>query len=103
MTSQQSEIADIAARVARGELDLVVGCRMLVSRCASLDTAVRSHPAVLTIAGFESETDHFPLGAARDRWDAARLDELDRERAEYSARCQVSICDACQELVALLG
>jgi hypothetical protein len=103
MTSQPSEIVDIAARVARAELDLVVGCRMLVSRFASLDTATRSHPAVLTIQGFESETDCFPLGAARDRWDAARLDELDRERAEHSARCDASIRAACQEIVALLG
>jgi hypothetical protein len=100
MDEDQSQIVNAAEQILRGEIDPVLGCRAIVARLRSCDPAIASLPLFLAIKGFESETDHFPLGDARTRWDLDELSKLDQERVAYTADCEQTLRVACQEIVA---
>ena len=53
----------------------------------------------LVFVGIASETDEFPLGAVRDRWNPVKLLKLDAERIQYEDRVRSTVDAACTELL----
>lgn len=95
------EIIDTAQAVIAGRIDLVGGCRRL--RTLSLQLPASEREPFLPILGFESETDHYPLGEVRSLYAEDYLDRLDREIAEYSQKSKSEIVAACEAIIARLG
>jgi hypothetical protein len=77
------EVAKVATEVLAGRLDPLVGCRQLVRRQSELPEPVRESLHFIVLVGIESETDAFPDGEARQRWDPESLVKLDGERDAY--------------------
>jgi hypothetical protein len=92
----EPELADVAARMLSGELDLIDGCRRLVQLHRQLGSP--EHEAILTIIGIESETDDLPVGPERAQWAASALLEKDRQRDEYLAQVRAPLREALQQL-----
>ena len=80
-----------------GEINLIEGVRKL--------TALRHHgegpggEIFMAIRAIESETDHFPLGAARAQCAPDYLKRADEEMDRYVADAKDDILTACRELV----
>lgn len=60
-------------------------------------------PDFLLFVGIDSETDHLPLGAARDYWAKAALAAKDLEIEEAEAFYRESTLVACRRLVERFG
>lgn len=101
MSDAAASIAAMARRIIQGDIDPVLGCRAIVANHRLLGPVFAHHPSVLAICGFESETDHYPMGAPRERWDPAKLLALDQERIAYTELERQSITEACKEIVVL--
>jgi hypothetical protein len=95
----RSEIAVIARRILTREIDPIDGCRAIVRRQGVLSSEERGDPDFRVLVAIESETDHIPAQDSRDRWSAMALREKDRQRAEYLARNELALRDACKALV----
>jgi hypothetical protein len=95
------EIVDTAEAVIAGRIDLVGGCRRL--RALSLRLPAPQREPFLPILGFESETDHYPLGDVRDLYAKDYLDRLDREIAAYSQKSRPEVVAACEAIIARFG
>lgn len=99
MDPSRQAIVALAKRIISGELDPVSGCRAIVQRQWDLSEVDRKNDDFAILAAIESETDHFPLGAARARWSQAALEEQDRTRVAYSERNAKYAVSACSRLV----
>lgn len=96
--------AIVALRAIRdGAMHPIEGCRRVVSSLSGWRTELRSHPAMMTIAAIESETDDYPLGAARDHWSSAALARVDAKMAVYVEQVRESLSEACDALEQLLS
>ncbi|KAA0076527.1 hypothetical protein [Tardiphaga sp. P9-11] len=103
MTAQAKQLlVETAKLMIAGDLDLVEGCRKLIRVSRGCD-ALLSHPDLVPIVGFESETDDYPLGEVRSAYEKTYLAKLDQEIAEYSGRARPSVLKACQFIVAMYG
>lgn len=102
MTGVTENASDLISRVLRGELDLLEGCRHLVTALSGASSERRNSPSALAIRGFVSETDGFPRGDVRPRWDDAALARLDAEYADYLDRVGESLMEDLRTLLAEL-
>jgi hypothetical protein len=92
-----AEIVEVTEAILSEHLDLVTGCRKLSRLLQRLGA---SNQAFAAIIGFESETDDYPLGEARQSYSAEYLERVDKQVAEYSERARASVLAACSDLVA---
>lgn len=95
----KKEIVTVAARVLSREMDPIEGCRWIVRHQSSLSEIERRDPAVLTLVGIDSETDHFAIGTARQNWEPHALAEQDSRKEEYLQRIEDSLFEACKAIV----
>lgn len=80
-----------------GSINIIEGSRQIVS--LHVEQQVENDLDFLTIVGFASETDEFPLGDVRKRYNADYLKKLDNELEEYLAIAKPSIIKACENLL----
>lgn len=87
----------MAQSVLDGGLGTIEGAR----RLAALRLRVRAEddPDFLVFVGIDSQTDHFPLGEERGRWDPAALARLDAERRRAEAGLRGRAEPACRGLI----
>jgi hypothetical protein len=96
----KGEVIRLATALVRGEIEMAEGCRLLVS-CFG-DAQLRHDPDALLIIGFDSETDHFPVGPQRVHWNPTVLATKDAERLDYNAKAGPRLLAACRRLLAKL-
>jgi hypothetical protein len=99
-TSARKQITTIAAGMVAGELQLLDGCRQIVSLRPSLSEPDLYDSDLLCLVAVESELEHIPLGSVRELWDPDAVIEKDRELAEYLQLAKHEILDACRALIA---
>lgn len=87
----------IAQNIVNESIGLVDGCRQIVS--LRLCQEIRDDPDFLTIRGFESETDEFPIGEVRKHYNQEALKKLDTELNSYVARVKPIIISACENII----
>jgi|SRR4051794_19843774 hypothetical protein len=95
----KQKIVGLARDIVGREIDPLEGCRRIVQFQADLSDEERRDPDFATLAGVESETDHFPTGAAREHWDPDALAEQDQQRAEYLQRNVAYVLEACRGII----
>jgi hypothetical protein len=91
------EVVDVSRSILDGKLALTEGARLL----AELRSRVRAEEDkdFLVFMGIDSQTDHFPLGEVRARWDPAALARYDAERHSAESDFRQSAEEACRNLV----
>lgn len=101
MTRQ--EIITTAEQILARQVDPLEGCRSIVQSQSRLSEEDRLDPDLLTLVGIDSETDHFPTGDVRQRWNPESLRLLDAQRLEYLARNESLLREACSALIKKFG
>jgi hypothetical protein len=102
MNDEYADVINIATEIIKRTIDPVLGCRSIVAALCASDPSISDSQAFLTFRGFESETDHFPMGDVRSRYDVQFLENLDKERIAYVSSCESDIRAACHELIEIL-
>jgi len=102
VAEQETEIVRVASRMLGGDVGIVAGSREITR------THFRSHSGdrdkdYLFLVGVESETQHFPLGDFRSKWDTQALVEKDSELTRYEDRRREQVMVACRNLVSRYG
>lgn len=88
----RNQLAELARDMILGKVDLVEGCRQVVSLHRRLGDA--DDDATIVVIGVASETDEFPVGASRSRWSPESLAESDAERDAYLAEVREPLMNA---------
>jgi len=89
------EIINICELMVAGNVNLIDGCRTLISLSHKLDSVdVLFNP----IKAFDSETDHLPRGSMREQCSKEYLESADKEAEEYLRSASGEIIDACTEI-----
>jgi hypothetical protein len=91
-----------AESILNSSLDIIGGVRQLISILQSVDGDITESKAYSILQGFDSQTDHLPLGHDRNHYSPKYLEELDKEIADYGAAFGPQIKDTCRELVKML-
>jgi len=97
--SRESAISVIKDIIA-SEQNLVENCRYLCRFRNSCD--VQDSDIWNPIAGFESETDDYPLGSMRNLYSGSKLKQLDAEVGDYAKELWPVIVRSCERLLAAL-
>jgi len=89
---------------ARGILDgrtaLIEGCVTLARLGHNLVPNWALDPDFRIFGGVASETDHFPIGAARANWSPTALEREDAKIAAYEAAVRDHVFKACNNVIA---
>ena|ERR1700685_969529 len=90
-------LVGLARAIVAGTLNPVVGCRKIVR----LRTQVfpQDLPAFDTVRAVESETDDYPVGDIRDRYDSGLLARLDESVGAYLRTVRPALLQACEEII----
>ena len=76
-SAREDALRKLLQQILSSEIDLIVGCRRLCQYRTEFD---RLDDQLWTpIVGFESQTDHYPVGEVRSRCSEAYLKERDAE------------------------
>lgn len=94
---ERKEVVRIARSILSGQLDVLDGCRALVSHVTA--AGLTDDPDAAVIVGVESETDDLPLGGERRAWHVESLRDKDARRSEYADRVRTAVLGACQSIV----
>jgi hypothetical protein len=92
----RSKILEIARSILSGEVGVIAGARMFGGL---------SHQAgdrdldFLFFIGLDSETDHLPIGDARQHWNPEVLRAKDAELAAYEAKVRDRAFKACRGII----
>ena len=97
----RAELIDTARAMLRGSLDVVTGCRRLVTLAHS--AALADDDLFTVIISFESQTDHLPTESLRDRWNTAALARDEAEVQPFVASMRPAIERACEQIVRKYG
>jgi hypothetical protein len=97
LASLHRHIVAAAAGALDGTLSVTEAARALTAIGHELRLSYEQ--PFLLFVGIASETDEFPLGEVRDRWNPAKLVELDAERSVYENRVRPRVVAACEELL----
>lgn len=100
----RQRIADVAAKMLAGEVDLLEGCRTIVSLLPGIPVDDRDDDDdLLTMVVIDSELDDIPLGRTRDLWEPTALARQEEKKARYLGVMHEEIMRACRSLVARWG
>lgn len=101
IVAARARVAQIAKGMLSGDIDLIVGAREL---CDLRHTIGESENQVfLPIIGFESDTDDYPIGDLRRRYEPAQLQQIDKEIAAYVQQAKPGVLAACRRILETLG
>lgn len=95
--AKRAELIAVAKAMTDGELNLIEGVRKI--------TALQHHvenpddEIFMPIRAIESETDHFPIGAARAHCAPDYLKRADEEMERYLADAKADILAACRQIL----
>lgn len=93
----RTNLVQIAEAILSDNIDLVSGCRKLESLYYELrPTSPRFN---ISIKAFVSETDRYPIGEVRTRYQESYLQSLDEQLAIYSERMKAQVFKACKEII----
>lgn len=94
---KRKEIVKVASAMISGQIDLITGCRML----SKLRFEVESENSDIfnIFRAVDSETDHIPLGKAREKCDKDSLFKIDKEVEEYILSINDEIISSCIKLI----
>lgn len=93
----RAELVRLANAMLGDDLQLIEGCRRINALCDDV-AELETHP-FLVIKAIESETDHYPLGAVREKCAPVYLDRMDAEMGRYLSETREDILNACREIV----
>ena len=101
VTLMSNDDLDMALRVASdvldGKVDIISGCRKVLSYRSRIRGVSDEAWDVLT--AIASETDDIPVGDVRDRWDPGALAMKDADAAAYIERVRPAAREAFGEIV----
>jgi hypothetical protein len=91
------EVVDVSSNILDGTMGVTEGARLL----AALRFRVRAEDDedFLVFTGIDSQTDHFPLGDVRSRWNVDALARYDAERQRAESDFRKSAEEACRNLI----
>ena len=92
------EILDVARGVLDGTVGIVEAARVLAG--ISFALGVEDEEPFLSFRGIDSETDHYPLGDVRARWNPNALAREDETRERYEAKIREGVEEHCRVLIA---
>ena len=95
------QLADIARLVLGGEISVVEAVRAMSA--LRYRTGRPDDELFLPIIAIESDTDHFPLGAVREHYDATYMQRLDAELQAYLADVEEECMLLCKEIGSRAG
>jgi hypothetical protein len=90
----------IASAVVNGELGPIEGSIRLYALSHNLVSHWHADEDFVVFGGVASETDHFPIGSARQYWNPIALAREDKKIADYESRIKASVISACQNVIA---
>jgi len=93
------EILNAARRMITGELDVITGCGTICRERRDLPAEDRDSELLSPFIAFDSELDAFPLGRAREQWNAVALREKDLQLAAIVDAARSELLGACRELI----
>jgi hypothetical protein len=91
------EIIELCSAMIGGSVDLIEGCRRLVSLRHQVKET--DNEIFFAVRAVDSETDHFPVGAMREQCSEDFLRKSDKEIAEYLEDATPSIISSCEEII----
>lgn len=94
---ERKKIVGICQSLINNDINLVEGCRRLVSLRYQFD--LEDDPDFLPFVGVASETDDYPELNIRDNFSEDYLKRVDEEISDYINLARPSIIDACHVLV----
>ena len=97
----QRQIVAAARELLAGSISVTEAARCITGPATELGKA--HDPPFVTFLGIDSETDVFPLGDVRDRWNPSALQKQDAERARYEAVVRAPALEACREILRIFG
>ena len=92
------QIISIASGMIQGDVPLIEGARELCS--LRLDIGTSESELFYPIIAFDSETDHYPVGAVRQHYSQEKLAELDREITAHLLEVRAEVVQSCESIVA---
>ena len=97
----QRQIVATARELLADNISVTEAARRITGPATELGKA---HDApFVTFLGIDSETDVFPLGDVRDRWNPSALQKQDAERVRYEAMVRAPALEACREILRIFG
>jgi hypothetical protein len=100
---RRQRAVDTARAMLEGRRSVCDGCRNLKALACDLVPDWRVDPDFVVFGGVDSESDDFPLGDVRGRWDPDVLANLDAERERYEAKVRDTVLAACRSVVNRFG
>ncbi|HVR64908.1 MAG TPA: DUF2489 domain-containing protein [Polyangia bacterium] len=98
----RAEVVNLARRVLSGDLSILLAAREL-SRLRFSVGGDEWDPDFIQFVAIDSETDHLPVGQARQHWASEALVEKDEEIARAEAWARDGGLTACQRLLDRFG
>lgn len=96
--SLHREIVATAQGVLDGSIGIVDAARVLAG--VSFALGAENDEPFISFQGIDSETDHYPLGEVRARWNPDALAREDAERERYEATIREDVKEDCRVLIA---
>lgn len=95
---KRAELFATAKAMLDGGIHLVEGCRVICRLCHQMGE--HDNSLFLPILAIESDTDQYPLGDVRRKYNGLYLQRLDQELGEYLDSATPVIHEACRRIVA---
>lgn len=90
----KEKLLDTIELIIANKINLIEGSRRVINLASR--AGIIEDKVFLPLIGFESQTDQFPTGEVRKRFNKDYLKQLDREQQEYIDEFKDSIVEACQ-------
>ena len=95
--AKRTELVTVAEAMIDGKMNLIEGVRKITALRHDVENP--DDEIFMPIRAIESETDHFPIGAARTQCAPDFLKRADEEMERYLAEAKADILAACKEIV----
>lgn len=89
----------VAEAILRGDVGIIEGARQLSALAHDLVEDWRVDPDFLVMGALDSETDHLPVGKARELWDPGALKEKDALVQRIEAEARHNVEQACRNII----
>ena len=96
-SAKRIELLAVANAILYEQINLLDGVRKI--NVLRYEIGDAENEVFLPIQGIDSETDNFPLGAARRNWAADSLEKVDAEMESYLLEVKKNIFQSCLEIV----
>ena len=94
---------ETAQAVIDGQLGIIEGCVRLASLAIDVVPDWRVDEDFVVFGVISDETDHLPIGAARQYWDPKALEEADISIARIENSARDDVIRACKNIIRRLG